>query len=128
LPRFRDIVVSNLNTLNWPLHVEIRYNDAEVTIIDEPTLKMYYYQGTSWHVCSSTGVDTVNNIVWADLTSAEVLGSPLSIGGNPLSGPTSVGGDVYKVNKMKLLLPWAAVLVMALISACGTAYIIRRRR
>jgi hypothetical protein len=90
---------------------------------------MYYYQGNSWHLCSSTGVDTVNNIVWADMTSAEVLGSPLSIGGDPMGGgPSSVGGEVYQVNKIMVLLPWLGILAGMILSGWISLQLVRRRR
>ena len=129
VPKYDDIVVSDHNAITWPLHVEIHYTDADVSSLVESSLKMYYFQGNSWHVCSSTGVDTVNNIVWANMTSAEVLGSPLTLGGDPLGGGgETVGGNVYQVNKLLVLLPWMSILAAILITGGGTSYLIFKRR
>ena len=130
VPKYNDIIVSDHNAITWPLHVEIHYTDAEVSSLVESSLKMYYFQGSSWHLCSSTGVDTANNIVWANMTAAEVLGSPLMMGGNPMGGgggPT-VGGEVYQINKLLVLLPWLGILAGILLAGSGTTYLIFKRR
>jgi len=78
-----DVSVSDPDAVTWPIYVEVHYTDEEVVGLDESTFVLFYFAGGSWHVCSNTGVDTVNNIVWAWLTRAEVVGSPLAIGRIP---------------------------------------------
>ncbi|MDI6887458.1 MAG: hypothetical protein QMC98_02300, partial [Candidatus Thermoplasmatota archaeon] len=40
---------------------------------NEATLKMYYWTGTEWKLCNNTGVDPVNNIVWANVTELTIF-------------------------------------------------------
>jgi hypothetical protein len=54
-------------------NITIKYNDSDVVDIDESKLRMYYYDETegTWKSCNeigTTGVDTENNIVWANVT------------------------------------------------------------
>ncbi len=79
LNKFNDVLVGDASAVIWPMHVEISYTDAEISALIEPTLRMYYFKGTSWHLCSDTGVNTVDNYVWANMTEDEATGSPLII-------------------------------------------------
>jgi hypothetical protein len=127
LPLYNDIIVSNTNAVTWPLYVQISYSDADVSRIIESSLKMYYFQGTSWHVCSNTGVDTVNNVVWAYMTEAETSGSPLTVGGDPMSSPVvTVGGNVYQVNKMLVLAPYFILMFIIMLVVSGGCLFFRR--
>jgi len=83
LAKYIDISFSNPDAITWPIYVEVHYTDEEVAGLDESSLVLYYFSGGSWNVCSNTGVNTVNNFVWAYLTREEAAGSPLSIGKQP---------------------------------------------
>jgi hypothetical protein len=48
---YTDITVSNNNSIVWPMYVKETYTDADVAGIDESSLGLYYFQGTSWHRC-----------------------------------------------------------------------------
>jgi hypothetical protein len=121
----------NLDSVADVTQVEIRlyYTDAEVAGLDESSLKMYYWTGATWAVCSNTGVNTVANYIWAIISATTtpnldfLLGGPLGGGGNP-KPPPSIGGEVYPVDKLALLTPYiAAILVIA-----TTAVVVKRRR
>jgi PKD repeat protein len=83
LAKYIDISVSNPDAVAWPMYVEVHYTVEEALGLDETKFVLYYFSGGSWHACSNTGVDTVNNIVWAWLTREEAAGSPLVIGKTP---------------------------------------------
>ena len=83
LAKYIDISVSNPDAITWPIYIEIHYTDEMVAGLDESSLVLYFFFGGSWHVCSSTGVNTDGNFVWAYMTREEAVGSPLSMGGRP---------------------------------------------
>ncbi len=89
-----DIYVNDTDAVNWPIYVEIKYDeDSLPTGVSEGSLAIYYYNETthSWKRCSDTGVDTENDIVWAYITREEyeagignvfgILGLPPGVGG-----------------------------------------------
>lgn len=88
IPSYIDITVTNPAAVDWPMYVKQTYTDAEVAGLNEATLGMYYYKAadTAWHRCSDTGVNTAANYIWANMTSAELSGSPVAIGGQPPAG------------------------------------------
>ena len=54
-------------------NITIRYNDSDIVGIEPATLIMYYWNEASgkWESCAkigTTGVDTINKIVWANVT------------------------------------------------------------
>lgn len=91
LPRFIDIEIDNLDAINWLIRVEHTYTDAEVSELDESTLKTCYFKAGAWHACSSTGVNTATNTIWANMTRTELSGSPVAFGGQTAE-PAPVGG------------------------------------
>ena len=81
LPLYVDVMVSDPDAVEWPIYVEMFYTDEDVEGIDEFTLAIYYWYNGTWQMCSDTGVDTVNNIVWVYMTAEEATGSPILIAG-----------------------------------------------
>ena len=55
---------------------------------------MYYFKDadSAWHRCSDTGVDTVANYIWANMTRDELSGSPVAVGGIAAPAPGGGGG------------------------------------
>ena len=99
LPKYTDISISDPEAVNWPVKVEVSYTDEEVASLGlaEETLTLFYWKEAEWRECSNTGVDIVNNIIWANMLQEELTGSPLVPGGNvpPLVEITSPGsGDL----------------------------------
>jgi len=65
--------------IDWSeVELRVNYTDAEVSAagINESSLKMYRWNGTNWTEVSDSGVNTVDNYVWANLTGFSVY-SPL---------------------------------------------------
>ena len=83
LAKYLDISFSNPDAIKWPVYIEVHYTDEDVAGLDESTLVLYYFSGGSWKACSNSGVNTVDNYIWAYLTREEAAGSPLSIGTQP---------------------------------------------
>lgn len=81
LPYYVDVEISDPDAVEWPIYVEMHYNEDDQGDIDESSLGIYYWKDEAWHRCSNTGVDTENNIVWAYMTMEEASGSPILIGG-----------------------------------------------
>ena len=81
LPYYVDVEISDPDAVEWPIYVEMHYNEDDLGDIDESSLGIYYWKDEAWHRCSNTGVDTENNIVWAYMTMEEASGSPILIGG-----------------------------------------------
>ena len=93
---FFEIEVSDEDSVAWPMNVEYHYTDDEVAALGVPedTLAIFFYNSTTgaYQRCSSTGVDTVNNVVWANITMEEYMSSGIIIGvGSP---PPVVGGSL----------------------------------
>jgi hypothetical protein len=91
LGKFIDISVSDANAVIWPVRVEMAYSSEEVSAagIDENTLGLYYwdYDNGVFQRCSDTGVDTVNKVIWANVTEDEasrLVGTPFTAGGEPI--------------------------------------------
>jgi parallel beta-helix repeat protein len=119
-----DILVSNPDAVNWPIYVEVSYTDDEVTAagIDESTLGLYYYQSVdTFHRCSDTGVDTANNIIWANVTQEEagyLVGTPFGAGGQP-SAPPPPPPPVLPVSAVPTLSQWGMIgMAILFIGAC----------
>ena len=106
------------------------YTDAEVFAagIGESSLRLYYYELVdTFHRCSDTGVNTWQNIIWANVTAEEagyLLYTPFGVGGYPPPRP-AVGGEAYPINKANVLAPW---LGLALILAIAGSILVMRRR
>ena len=75
-----DLVVSNPDSVNWPIYFEMDYDRSLVDNVTETSLGLYYYQDGGWRRCLRTGVDSDNGVVWANITRDELAGSPLTVG------------------------------------------------
>jgi PKD repeat protein len=113
---YLDISVSDPDAVEWPMYVELHYSDADVVGLDETTFAMYYFSSGSWLRCSDTGVDTVNNIVWAWLTQAEAEGSPLTIGKIPAAAQFTLSNLSVSPTQVNVN---AAVTVQATVKNIG---------
>jgi len=124
--KFIDIYLSNPDAVAWPIYVEVYYTDSEVRAagIAESSLGLYYYVSPdTFHRCSDTGVDTAENIIWAYMTEGEAVGSPVGGGGNP----RIVGGTVYPVDKVSILMPWIGLAVALALAGVFIARFARRK-
>ena len=66
--KFVNITAPTTLPINW-VNITIPYTANDLPSgVDESSLKMYYWTGTEWVVCSNTGVDTVNKVIWANRT------------------------------------------------------------
>jgi hypothetical protein len=103
--------------ITWPVELRVYYTDAEVAAagVDENSLRMYRWNGSSWEQVAESGVNTSQNYVWANLYSF----SPYGPMGNPLGG----GGGAASVP----VFPNIYVGIAAALAAGVIAYFLRRR-
>jgi len=88
-------------------NITIKYNESDVAGIDESKLRMYYWDETEnkWKICDKTGVDTVNNVVWANVTHltifapmAEKVSVNLAPAAVVLSSPTDITANSMQLS------------------------------
>ncbi|MCX6710920.1 MAG: hypothetical protein NTZ02_02410 [Candidatus Woesearchaeota archaeon] len=101
--KFVDINLSDNvgDVLRWIL-IKVYYTDAEISGLDESTLKLSWYNQSSgtWVTMSagspswvnSTGVDTVNNYVWANVSHLSLYGINGSTAAAPPTPPPEEEG------------------------------------
>lgn len=87
---------------SWPLELRIYYTDADISTagIDESTLKMYRWDGSSWTQVSDSGRSSDGNgkYVWASLNSFsdyDPMGDPPGGGGGGGAAGVPVFPNVY---------------------------------
>ncbi|MCX5998530.1 MAG: hypothetical protein NTU41_02770, partial [Chloroflexi bacterium] len=99
----------------WPIHVELSYTDAELAAagIDENSLGLYFYRAeNTFHRCSDTGVDTANNIIWANVTEDEYgLPSGTAFGAGGHEAPTPNVPTVSEWGAIGMTVMFGSVLV-----------------
>jgi glycerol kinase len=78
---------TNVTADSW-LFLNVSYTDANVTDVDEASLKLYRWNGTAWTEVPGSGVNIAENYVYANITSFSIF-APL---GNPKqpAPPTAV--------------------------------------
>ncbi|MCG2825184.1 MAG: PKD domain-containing protein, partial [Thermoplasmatales archaeon] len=66
--KFVEVTAPATLNITW-VYIKIPYTAADIPAgANESSLKMYYWTGSEWAVCTNTGVDTVNKFVWANVT------------------------------------------------------------
>jgi len=83
VPVFFDVSVSNPDAVEWPMLVEVGYDEGVLQGLDEASLGLFYWDGGAWRMCRETGVRVGEGVVWARVTRAEVAGSPFVAGERP---------------------------------------------
>jgi len=130
LGKYVDVQIDNAAGVTQ-IMIKVYYTDAEVTAsgITESTLKLYWWTGSAWQACSDSGVDTVNNYIWARITAtstpslSQLVGSIFGGGGVK---PAPVGGILVPVNKLAVLAPYLGLL--GLVGAVAAVAVTLRRR
>ena len=86
------INITNNSAFSWA-YVNFSYNDVNIPSgVDKWTLKIYRYNGTNWTVVPGSSVDTVNRIVYGNITNQTGFSIFAPMGGeSTLSGPKSDG-------------------------------------
>ena len=99
-------------------NITIKYNEGDVAGIDESKLRMHYWDGSQWQRCNNTGVDTDNNIVWANVTHLTIFA--------PMAERVSavVGSAPAPVN----LFLYAGIAAVIVILAVSLIVIMKRRK
>ncbi|ALL00280.1 hypothetical protein Pyrde_0230 [Pyrodictium delaneyi] len=89
-----DVIVDNTTAINTIL-VKVRYTDSDVQRwgVYEVTLRLYRWDPVAkkWIRLKTTGVDVVNNVIWAEVQPDELVGAPIAPAGSPAQ---LVGGEL----------------------------------
>jgi hypothetical protein len=130
LGKYVDVSISTTVGVT-SIEIRVYYTDAEVTAsgVSESSLRLYWWTGSAWQACSDSGVDTVNNYIWARITAtstpslSQMVGTPFGGGGVK---PAPVGGVLMPANKLAVLAPYLGLL--GLVGAVAAVAVILRRR
>jgi len=88
-------------------------------------IEIYYWDGDSWEKCSSTGVYTGNNTIWANIAEGELGGSPLNAGGESAgNGGNGNGGSPVAVPEYNV----AGLIALIGVLSVVLAAVMRKRR
>jgi hypothetical protein len=49
--------------------LDVCYGDADVTNVEESSLRLYHWSGTNWEEIAGSTVDTTKNYIYANVTS-----------------------------------------------------------
>ena len=118
---FRSTVPYLVATVVCVIILTIEFYPAE-----EDTV-IYYWSRTDWEPCSnldySGGCIIITITDSTSLRLVDLVGLPFAVG-KPLSPPSAVGGEAYPVNKLGILAPWIALII---VFAASGFYLFRRR-
>ena len=95
LNKYVEIVIGNSlnNTINHSI-LKVKYSDKEVLSanLQEGSMRLYRWNGSNWDKFdgAGSGIDTVNNIIFANTTQFSTWG----IFGNSVPEPAPSGGGV----------------------------------
>jgi len=92
--------------------ITIKYNDSDVSDVDESKLRMYYWNETisEWVLIEDSGVWTNNNTVWARVTHFTIF-APMAE--KTAAGPAPIGWLIY-------IGVFSAVIIIVVISLAAT--------
>ncbi|MDI6916953.1 MAG: PKD domain-containing protein, partial [Thermoplasmatales archaeon] len=90
-------------------NITIRYNDNDIVGIEPATLIMYYWNETSskWESCAkigTTGVDTINKIVWANVTHFTIFA--------PMAEKTAAGKEAAPISLLSYIIIFAVAIIL----------------
>lgn len=87
------------------VEIRVQYSAEEIAGLGEGSLRLYWWNGSEWSVCSDGGVNTDQNYVWARLL-PNTTPAVASLGGTPFAVGTTSGG---------FALWWILVIIAGLI-------------
>ena len=106
-----DVYIPDTSGLT-ELEIRKYYTDGEIEALglDERGLKLYWWNGTDWVLCSDTGVNTVENYIWARIRT-DTTPSLSDLTGTPFGAASvwPVGGAILPVD----LTPYVLMLILA---------------
>jgi parallel beta-helix repeat protein len=83
--------VTNVSADSWIL-LNVSYNDADVTHVEEASLRLYRSTDMEWVEIPGSGVNTVENYVYANVTSFSQIAAFGDLTPKPTPTPSYVGG------------------------------------
>ncbi|MBU3902606.1 MAG: hypothetical protein KKE04_04500, partial [Candidatus Thermoplasmatota archaeon] len=92
--------------------ITIRYNEDDVPEnYSEASIKMYYWNGTDWNKIDDSGVDTVNNIVWANVSHFTIFAPAVAKVSQSAVGPWYLEPEVGRA----LILMASVIIVLVVV-------------
>ncbi|MDP7264600.1 MAG: hypothetical protein QGH39_03475, partial [Candidatus Thermoplasmatota archaeon] len=116
------IVADIEGKLDW-FYMEIHYDDADIPdTVNEADLMLYYWDEDSngWQKCENTKVDTLNNIVYANVTHFTIFA--------PMAEQKQVGSDAGKDDGVSVLIMVLILLVVVFLIATIIAMFVRKKK
>lgn len=110
---FTDIgIVINVTGSAENAQILIKYNDSDIPEnYSEESIKMYYWNGTAWNKIDESGVDTGNNIVWANVSHFTIFAPVAAKISESTWNPWYLEPDVYSA----LILMASAIIVLVIV-------------
>jgi len=116
------------------IEIRLYYTDDEIEGLAESSLRLYWWDGEAWVECSDSGVNTedtndYSGYIWARIRD-DTTPSLDDLTGIPFGGsgsPRVVGGTVYPVNKVSILMPWIGLAVALALAGVFGARLARSR-
>ena len=117
------------------IEIWLYYTDDEIEGLNEASLKLYWWDGSAWTECSDSGVNpddtnSYSGYIWAKIrtdtnpTLDDLTGTPFGGGRPPV-----VGGTVYPIDKVSIVMPWIGLAVaLALAGVFGARLAHRKLR
>ena len=84
LGKWVDVLLSSSDSIDQ-VEIRVSYTPAEIEGLKEGSLKLFWWNGQKWKVCSKTNVDKAGGFVWARL---DAKSKP---------GPGDLGGTMFAV-------------------------------
>lgn len=101
------------------LEIRFYYTDEETAGLVENSLRMKWWNGSSWENCSPSGVNSTDNYIWANIRSdtspslSQLTGTPFSATGKRVVIPA---------------MSWWGGVAMGLLFLSAIAWSLRRQR
>lgn len=112
-----NVTAPTTMSVEWA-YIEIPYDPNTLPAgVKEAELRMYYWAGAEWKKCNNTGVDMVNNIVWANVTHLTIFAPMAEKVSEAPVPPTNL-----------FLYIGIAVIVAIIVLACATIGIRRGKK
>ena len=128
--KYIDVFVPDTTGVDQ-IEIKLWYTDADIGIIDESTLQMYWLDGATWRLCGDTGVNTTNasgysGYIWAHITATSTPNLSY-LSGQQFGGGGQGGGGAGGGAAGVPVFPNTYIGIAAALGAGILAYFARRR-
>ena len=114
---FVEVTAPTTMSVTW-VYIVVPYNESDLPAgVDELYLRLYYWNVTEnkWMICDNTGVDTTNNVVYANVTHFTIF-APMA----------EVSAEVVPATNWLLYV--SPLFAFIIIVAVGVAVVLRKKK